>query len=322
MFRRIVVPLDGSDFSRTALPYAFALASGPDTVVELVSSVDTLAALAGGPGLTAGEPGIAAPAAMPAATADLIEAERSGREEVLAAAADGIRTHTSATVEWTLLDGEPSDAVAEHVEERGADIVVMSTHGRGAVERAWLGSVADRLVRRLDVPALLVRPSEGEEATDLRPAIRHILVPLDGSSLAEAALAPATRISRLLGASLRLVRVTGPHIMVGSPYIPHAAQEHQEHFERHRREARGYLEQVAERLRGEGVEVADVEVREGATATTILATAREGADLIAMATHGRGGLRRLFLGSVSDKVLRGATLPVLLVRPAEEAEED
>lgn len=331
MFRRIVVPLDGSDFSLTALPHALALAAGSDTVLDLVSSIDSTATMSamgyGGPGIMGGEAGVGAPIAIPAATAELLEAERSGREKALRETAERLRGHASATVEWTVLDGEPSDAVAAHVDATDAELVVMSTHGRGTIERAWLGSVADRLVRHLAVPVLLVRPSDeatrdgsGDPAPGSAPAIHRVLVPLDGSPLSEAALDPAIRLARVAGASVRLLRVTGVHLMIGSPYIPHAAQEHQVHFEAARREAWQYLEGVAERLAADGVDVAGIDVRDGAAAATILDAARESADLIAMATHGRGGLRRLFLGSVSDKVLRGASLPVLLVRPGEPEE--
>lgn len=320
VFRHVVVPLDGSDFSRTAVPYALALASGSDTVVELVSAVDPawLPSGAGYPGsLMAGDPAYGSGAEAPVGAPDVIEAARRTGEKELQATAEQVREETGATVRWELLDGEPSEAVAAHVEQAAADLVVMSTHGRGGLERAWLGSVADRLIRRVGVPLLLVRPGE-EDRGPQEPSIRRVLVPLDGSELAEAALAPAVRVARQVGASLELLRVVDPAMLTESPYIPATPEDSAEYAERQTSEARSYLMGVAERLRADGVEVAEVSVDDGVPASTILGRAAVGADLIAMATHGRGGLKRWLVGSVSDKVLRGADVPVMLVRPNDE----
>lgn len=324
MFRHIIVPLDGSDFSRTALPYAVSLAAAADAEVEVVSSVEPLA-LFGGAGyavdFTAGVGGYGSAMEGPAA-AELVEATRSGREKDLRSTAEEIRAAGVATVRWSLLDGEPSEMVGAHVEESGADLVVASTHGRGGLERAWLGSVTDRLVRRLTVPVLLVRPdeegAEGDPDLARRPALQRVLVPLDGSRLAEAALEPARRLARTTGASMILLRITEPAWDVGSPYLPRIQEQQAQHMDEQRREAGRYLEGVADTLRADGIEVFDIETREGPPSSTILSVARERADLVVMATHGRGGLRRWLLGSVSDKVIRGGTLPVLLVRPSEE----
>lgn len=335
MFRHILVPLDSSGFSRAALPYALSLATGPGTVIELLSAVDVAAALSGAGyagSLAAGAPAYGTGSEIPAGATGIIEASRRGREESLRGTAAELQATTPAEVRWAVVDGEPSAAIESQVQEGAADIVVMSTHGRGGLERAWLGSVADRLIRRLGVPLLLVRPTEDEEkgsqSLDSAPPLRRILVPLDGSPLSEAALLPATRMARALDAALVLVRVSGPEVMVGSPYASAAAEDAGE-SEGDRnggsdaeptRAARAYLSAVAERLRGDGVEVGGMEVREGAPAATILHLAREQADVVAMATHGRGGVRRWLLGSVSDKVVRGADVPVLLVRPDDAGE--
>ena len=332
MFHRLLIPLDDSAFSRTAIPYALALASGPDAELELVSAVDTAVTLMGGgyPGDFAGDGTASAPGA-PVMALELIEASRTAREENLDAVVRAIEAATAVPVRSTVLEGEPGEVVAAQVDERSADLVVMSTHGRGGLDRAWLGSVADRLIRRLSVPLLLVRPQE-EEAEDglegggdgpelsLEPArIRQVLVPLDGSELAEAILEPVASLARRTGASVILLRIL-PQLRNDAPYLPATAQGTEARHQERREEAHGYLERVAERLRADGAEVAGVEVREGVTAPTILERAREGADLVAMATHGHGGLRRWLLGSVSDKVLRGADRPVLIVRPGDEGD--
>lgn len=329
MFRNILVPLDGSAFSRTAIPYALALAPESEGVLQLVSAVDVAAALSGAGyagNLAAGAPAYGGVSEVPAGAMELVGASRQAREEELSATAEEVQAAVGAgaSVRWAVVDGAPSEAVTARAAESGADLVVMSTHGRGGLERAWLGSIADRLVRRLTVPLLLVRPAEdepeGARVFDRLPTIRRILVPLDGSELAEAALPLAAGVARRSGAGVVLVRVTGIGVLVDSPYIPPAIDTAAE-VEGERREAWRYLEGVAERLGSEGVEVDGLEVREGPPAAAILELAREGADMVAMATHGRGGFRRWLLGSVSDKVLRGADVPVLLVRP-EDPEDD
>lgn len=324
MFEHIVVPLDGSEFSRAAIPYALALAQSGDTTVELVSSVELLATLTGpgfGADLGAGAPGYAAGTQIPA-SADLLESSLEDREAYLRERVAEIEGRTAAEVRWAVLDGDSSEAVAVHVEETGADLVVLSTHGRGGLERAWLGSVADRLVRRLDSPLLLIRPSEEPPGGGAASGIERVLVSLDGSELAESVLDPALRLGRQLGAGLVLLRVLEPDLRVGSPYLPHEAKDQEEHVRAARQEATDYLERVAERLRSRGGEVGGLEVRSGRPADVIPAVAEEMAQLVAMATHGRGGLRRFVLGSVSDKVLRRSDHPLFLVRPEEDGAHD
>lgn len=322
VFRHILVPVDGSAFSRSAVPYALALATAPDAVIELVSALDPASLLTGSiyPGdLSVGAPAYGSGAEVPVGAPEMMEASRRRIEKQLEATAEEIQASTEATVRWKLLEGEPSEAIAAQVETGGAELVVMSTHGRGGLERAWLGSVADRLIRRVDIPVLLVRPEaeadRGREAPHVH-AVRRVLVPLDGSQVAEAALGPASRIAEQAGASLVLLRVTEPDRLLDPPYsvssTPRDSEKEGEDIQIH---ARRYLTDVADRMRSRGVEVEDVEVREGAPASAILDLVGEHGDMVAMATHGRGGIKRWLLGSVSDKVLRGADLPVLLVRP-------
>jgi nucleotide-binding universal stress UspA family protein len=145
---------------------------------------------------------------------------------------------------------------------------------------------------------------------------RRILVPLDGSELAERALPYATDLARQLGATLTLLRVVNSLELTAaqsfSSYLP--AEVYDAAFEDARRAAREYLEVVASRLSAEGLQV-DWVVRTGDPAGEVIEHGREGhADLVVMSTHGRSGLGRWVYGSVADRVLRGGTIPVLLVR--------
>ena len=135
-----------------------------------------------------------------------------------------------------------------------------------------------------------------------------ILVPLDGSTLAESALSKATELARMYGGTLMLLRAAEAYVMTGNDVV--AAQV------RVVREAEAYLDVVANRLRTAGCEPVTTTVWYGEPATSIVEAAKfNGADMIVMTTHGRTGFGRLLLGSVTDSVLRGTSTPVLVLHP-------
>jgi nucleotide-binding universal stress UspA family protein len=320
MLSRILVPLDGSAFAETALPLAAALSRASGAAMELVSAYDPLPPPSAGPAEAAamGVPVHAdALGAVPITTAELSDSLRDERTMYLRDAARRLREGTEVDAEVVLVEGRADHAIRARVEASGADLVVMATHGRGPLERAWLGSVADRLVRDLHMPILVVRPIEGERVDLSVPiALNRMVVTLDGSKLAEGVLDTALELAEVLGLPIVLKRVIGVRMDLESPYIPHAAHAYHEQVERERTEAREYLADLAEDLRSRGATIAALDVDQGPAARTILDTLDpDGRDLLAMATHGRGGLRRMILGSVSDKVVRAAVGPVLLVRP-------
>lgn len=210
-----------------------------------------------------------------------------------------------------------TDTLIHYVRDSRADLVVMTTHGRGPLERVWLGSVADHLIRNLEVPVLLVRPQEGELASPAPPAIGRILVPLDGSALAEAVLAPAAALARLLNVELRLLQVVSPLLVNILPMGPPSIGFYDQAMTLVQSEAEEYLQAIAKRLEQEGVGVSTRAVLGPGVAGMILEVARhQRVGLVAMASRGQGGIRRLALGSVADKVVRAAELPVLVIRPA------
>ena len=200
-----------------------------------------------------------------------------------------------------------ADSILERARTGKADLIVMATHGRGPLSRFGLGSVADQLVRRAPVPVLLVRPSENPPRTAPEPVVENILIPLDGSQLAEQVLEPAAELAQLMEARLCLLRVVKSRSTSadrGAAGLPDKS------------EYEGYLERVAARLREHGLQVRTRVVAARHAAEAILEEARvHGADLIALATHGRGGLKRLLHGSVADRLIRGAALPILVYRP-------
>src|SRR5690349_2148692 len=112
----------------------------------------------------------------------------------------------------TLLDGPVAEALYRHAGTTGIDLVVMAVVGAGPWTRRWLGSVADELVRRLPMPLLLLRPQEPAPAPGIEPAFRHILIPLDGSEVAEQILEPAVALGKLMQAEYTLLRVAKPAV--------------------------------------------------------------------------------------------------------------
>jgi nucleotide-binding universal stress UspA family protein len=198
----------------------------------------------------------------------------------------------------------------------GPEIVVMTTHGAGGIRRAWLGSVADQLVRSLETPMLIVRPGEGDQAAAGVAALREILVALDGSKRAEAVLPPAATLAILLKAKLALVRVVHPVVPYTDPVRPFPVGFDEELTRLSRAEAQDYLDDVSEWLNATGVSASGAAVVGGSAFQAIQEAARApGTGVIALATRGRGGLPRLLLGSVADKLVRGGELPVLVTRP-------
>jgi nucleotide-binding universal stress UspA family protein len=224
-----------------------------------------------------------------------------------------------ATVSTAVLTGADVVGVLEaHREEIRAGLTVLASHGRGPVARAWLGSVADRFVRTSSAPVLLVRAADEAPEPDLASdlPLTRVLVPVDGSRRSEAALEPATELAGPDGVEYTLLRVVeSPHAL-GSLWFPHAVELTEEQVESVRDAAQGEADATARTLADRGYAVEPI-VEFGAPVAAVVldVAARRTPDLIAISTHGRGGVRRLLLGSVADKVVRGAECPVLVVRP-------
>jgi nucleotide-binding universal stress UspA family protein len=192
----------------------------------------------------------------------------------------------------------------------------MSTHGRGALARVWLGSVAAALVRQAPAPVLLVRPQEAYTHPAHEPLFRHVLIPLDGSPSAEQALEPAIGVGTLTEARYTLLQAIDP-LIAEHTRPPYAAGLDRRLLPEVRAHATAYLERVAAGLRARALHV-EAALVVGTPAQAISDYVRTHAvDLIAMATHGHGGLSHLLLGSVADAVVHTSDVPVLLERPRE-----
>lgn len=302
MFDRIIVPVDGSTFGELALPRALGIACRSGGEVRLVNVITPI------------------PAPHGSAEVDTLESERlelalAQAQEYMAdlqkrAILAGCDVPISSHVEV----GPVVDGLDSHARAANADLLVMTTHGWGPLRRAWLGSVADGLLRRTPCPILVIRPRDGEELKLEEAEFRHILVTLDGSPESREILPFARALSHVSGARMTLLRVIPSHFPLASPFTSHQTHEFQG-LEGEEVAVKDSLEKEAAVLRQEGSSVGTATVSGVPVTDGILefAVANE-ADVVAMATHGRGGVARLILGSVADKVIRGGTIPVLLHR--------
>ena len=298
--RSVLVPLDGSAFAEQALPWA--------TLVARAARARLRLALVHQPP----EPPPADRRSRQLYTRVELSLRKSQREYLRGVAAR-IKSGGALQVATAMLEAPPGPAIAAYVRDVGVDLVVMTTHGRGGLERAWLGSVADHLVRALETPVLLIRPTEG---TVPRPEAGVILVPLDGSPRAEAALPPAMALARVLGARLTLLQSVMPAPLMTDAPTPYSVAVDDELSAVNRELARDYLEDVAGRVTAAGIPASAVAVLSASPVDAIRAAARAAdVGMIALATRGRSGVRRMVLGSVADKLVRTSELPVLVTRP-------
>jgi nucleotide-binding universal stress UspA family protein len=308
MIRSILVPLDGSTFGEHALPIAMAMAKRLDASLNLIHVHSLLDATY---------------AELQVFDNTLDQELRKKERDYLHAVQKKVQDRLSIPVTIRNVDGDVAAVIAEQADSLRASWVVMTTHARGPMGRFWLGSVTDELVRTLPIPLVAIHPSEQPPDLATEAMIKHVLIPLDGTPLAENILESAIPFGKAMGADFTLLRVVTPVYPVTLPAEPaifgSVATDVMERIEKlHadlKKEAGEYLEKVAARLRSDGTKVQTRVAIEDQPGVAILANAKAPIDMIAIETHGRGGLARLLLGSVADKVIRGSTLPVLVAKP-------
>jgi nucleotide-binding universal stress UspA family protein len=279
----VVVPLDGSSLAEQAIPYAQALSERSGAHLHLLRAVP-------GHGDGGGR----------ATTAALAEAEGYLRSVA------GRLSTPSRAVDYAAHCGDPARVVVEQSTDPAVQCIAMSTHGHSGRGRWLFGGTADEILRHSHAPVLLVPADGGCRWAGGLP--RGILVPLDGSALAEAALEPAAAFAKFLGAPLTLLLVHGmPFDLSGYESTPGDTTADIAG-------AQVYLEERAAPLRAAGLAVA-TRVEVGYPVTVIASVAAEGALLVVLTTHGFGGAAHLVLGSIATSVVQRIDAPVLLVRP-------
>jgi nucleotide-binding universal stress UspA family protein len=296
-----MVPLDGSAFAERALPTASLLARRNESGLHLVRVHQ--------PPLPVVVPG--GGGAVPDPALDL-ELEHEGRQYLLGRINDQERWRTVTAY----LRGPVIECLGGYVRDHEIDLVVMTTHARGGLDRAVLGSVADGLVRHSVAPVLLVRPGiEAPPAPADAPVFRRVLVPVDGGPAEDRMIEHAIAVAGTAGVEYTLLRV----VTSGAPSVhPRRPRRGEDPGSRAQRATvQVALGVKAKELRARGLLVRpEVVINDDAAKGILGYAAANDFDLVAMATRSRGGLERLLLGSVADRVLRQADITLLLWNPS------
>jgi nucleotide-binding universal stress UspA family protein len=290
VFTNILVPLDGSELAEQALPVAAGIARRAGARLRIIHALDYL------------HTDYARCPEPPEWWAENTY-DRAARY-LSQVAATGL-SKWRIPIQTTLIEADPAPVILRSKEARAADLTVMTTHGRSGVERFWLGSVTDAVIREAGHPVLVVPAMPNDAIRDDRP-FTHMLVPLDGSEYAERVLHFAAHLTLADGARMSLVRVTRTALVPAlNVDLPDAGEE-----------ADQYLARQTETLSWMSHEIDYASLCSGdPVATQILdySNAHQ-VDVIALSTHGRWGAPRLLLGSVADKVIRGARVPILVAK--------
>lgn len=300
MYRVIMVPVDGSAFSREAVFQGLRLARKTDAQLRLVR-IASIPGLVGGP-----------------ETLSLENTARTSERETMLSElyrlAAECRANSSVDVTASVEDGPIADALCGHALRHNVDLIVMATHARRGMARVWHGSVADRLIRETRLPVLVVRPpSLATELID-GPCYKRIVVAVDGSELAEKSIDAAVSLAEIERAELTLLRIipSARDIRPGEMHstIGPARARDVDEAEKYLAGLRTHLSHRYTRIHA-AVVVADD------TPQAILGYSQaHDIDMIAIATHGRGGITRAVLGSVADRILSEGMLSALVINPA------
>lgn len=299
MYRNVMVPVDGSPFSREAVLQGLRIASQSGATLRLVRVGSSSSMMHGGPdGFTI-------------ENQKLSELHSNELADLYAIAAE-CRAHTTVNVTASLQYGPVVDALIGYARRQRVDLIVMRSHTRRGLARVWFGSVADGLIRESGIPVLVVKPPSVATALDGGFRYKKIIVPLDGSPLAEQALQPAVRLARIEGASVTLVRVVAPSAAtdsaVQSSLGPARAQDVSE--------ARDYLDSLLNASVDHSMPVIRrVIISDDIPGAILQAAEGVEADIIAIATHGRSALARARSGSVADRLMREAPISTMILRP-------
>lgn len=307
MVEKILVPLDGSDLAEHILPYVSHMARGLRATAHLLSVVDPDAVEVpnryrrGGTDAAGGAP----------YASQVFDKMKDGFERHLAQVASDLRAR-GVDAEWATAFGPAAEEIVRMAHDKGCDLIAMATHGRTVLGRGVLGSVTDRVVHSSTLPVLAMEPEQVDRYLGRDLTIATVVVPLDGSPLAEGVLPHIIELARGLSLNVLLMRVVTliPYGHVDGYFVdgfdPEADLS---------QEATEYLGAVATRLRAEGLEV-ETRVMTGHPAQCIVQVSRETPNgIVAIATRGRSGLRRWLIGSVAESVVRSSGEPVLIVPP-------
>jgi nucleotide-binding universal stress UspA family protein len=308
MYRVIMVPTDGSGYDREAIRVALRMAERSKAKVRLVRVLASDSFF-----------GTTPEANWTPMSAELGRSERSSALSELYALAAECRSEFKADITVDLHGGPVADVLQGYARRHDVDLIVMTTHGRTGISRLSLGSVTDSLIRHTTIPVLVVKPSTSYLSSQVGQAFKRIVVPLDGSRLAEQVLPRVVTLATLEEAEISLLQVLIPQSYsqkeISDPNLPW--------WDKDVSLAQAYLYRIASRLRRNGLIVTtDIVIGENVADAIGDFASREKADVIAIATHGRGGLARLLRGSVADAIMHSGRMSMLVLKPHNVAENE
>lgn len=302
MYKKIMVPTDGSGFDREAILVALRVAERCEAKVRLVRVL----AIGAYFGTGATPDGVVF-------TPETLRAEHDAALSDVYALAAECRGISSAEISADVEQGPIADVLAGYAKRNAIDLIVISSHGRRGVARLSLGSITDSLIRGTTIPVLVVKPKASYLTPEASKEFHRIVVPLDGSSLAEQILTRAVPLAKLEDAEILLLHVLAPS---EDSYDNGGGSGKLPWWEKRVAGAQAYLSRRASEIRRQGVAATiDVVVGEKVGDAITDYARRERADLIAIATHGRGGLARVLRGSVADAVTKSAMSSILVFHP-------
>lgn len=289
--KKYLVPLDGSELAEHALPWARVLAESQGATIELLRCYEPMASIYM-------LPEFAAPAPVYYDQSAFFKDIDEYLNKKIRTLPDGLATKVRC-------EGDSGSAILQRAESEKVEAIVMASHGRGGLGRWLLGSVATKVVRGSRVPVLIINSST-EVAK--RPQIKKILVPLDGSELAEEAVDKALELARGFDAEVLLFQGIA-HTPIGHPQLDAAVAYEVAN-------ANEYLNEVKARYPDDKIEVS---AKIGGPSLGIVEAAKS-CDLVVMSSHGRSGVRRWLLGSIAEQLIQSVTKPLLIVYKREEVE--
>ena len=296
MYTRMLIPLDGSKVAEQVLPYARCLAKTLGVPVEFLQVVDPESHTL-----------LANPAQGRYVDTILADRVESGKNYLAGIARSFQGAHVNCLVE----KGKAEEVVIEKAAMDKNTLIVMATHGRSGIQRWLLGSVADNILHGAANHVLLVRASD-QGKTDGEAVLKTVVVPLDGSPLAERVLPDVAELAKKIKLAVVLVRAYAlPPSVSGDDFGFYSADL----LDQLESEAKDYLEGKVKDLKTKGLEDVSSVVHIGYGAEEIITLARNTPDnFIAMCTHGRSGVKRWVFGSVAERVVRHSGDPVLIIR--------
>jgi nucleotide-binding universal stress UspA family protein len=291
MYKKILVPLDGSSAAEIVLPYAEELAAKLGAEITMVTISESSAT-------------------------DIDHLYRSYLEQLTGQVRRGLKEYGAKeglAVNSEVLLGIPPDEIARCAAEVDVGLIAMASTGSSGQGPLLLGNITPKIIRLTDRPLLLIRIPASSEVLQQKSLVKKILVPLDGSRVGETAILHSEALARALGAELVLIQIIEPVVawagFEGS--MSYVAPQDEESM---KSAAIAYLSSVAKPLKESGLSIS-IAIGFGASADQIIDYAVANAiDLIAVSSHGRSGIGRWLFGSVTSKLLRAADTPLLVIR--------